>query len=72
MITSNWAITRSIKIGIRISVTMSVVGLSMILNGSFGKSPGQPPWQQSVGHGRTLGPLRTPQNWYFLVSVTSE
>jgi hypothetical protein len=44
----------------------------MILNGSFGKSPGHPPAQQSDGHGRTLGPLRTPQNWYFLVSVTSE
>jgi hypothetical protein len=47
-------------------------GLSMILNGSFGKSPGHPPAQQSEGHGRTLEPLRTPQNWYFLVSVTSE
>jgi len=71
---------RSIKIIVRESryftkswttVFISSLGLSIILNGSFGKSPGQPPWQQSAGHGTTFGPLRTPQNWVSFGSRTS-
>jgi len=40
-------------------------GLSMNLNGCLDPSSGQPPAQQSVGHGRTYGPFLAPQNCSF-------